>query len=182
MSKKRKIFNWVIFGLAIAINVFILVNAFLDGATSSKESDGFSHAAADVINSISADTITKENFPAFAGFNRKLFGHFLLFVLSGLTTTFSIHNFIKHPKFGKSYLILAFSMAFGVVFATLSELAQFVTDGRVFAFTDILIDSGGYLLGNLIIFIILFVSERKKQKNPELQWNYQQFLVKTQKL
>ena len=164
MSKKRKIFNWVIFGLAIAINVFILVNAFLDGSTSTKESDGFSHAAADVINTVSPNTITNENFPSFAGFNRKLFGHFLLFVLSGLTSTFSIHNFIKYPKWGKSYFILAFSMAFGVVFATLSELAQLTTNGRAFAFTDILIDSGGYLLGNLVIFIILFVKERKVKK------------------
>lgn len=169
MNKKRIIIGWIIFGLAIAINVFILVNGFLDGQTSTKESDGFSHAAADVINSISEDTITEKNFSAFAGFNRKLFGHFLLFVLSGLTSTYSVRFLVKHPKFSKSYFVLAFSMAFGVIWATCSELAQLTTNGRAFAFTDILIDSCGFLFGALIIFIILFVREYKNKNIQELQ-------------
>lgn len=169
MSKKRQILNWVIFGLAVAINVFIIVNALLNGETSAKESDGFSHAAADVINSVAEDTITQENFPAFAGFNRKLFGHFLLFVASGLTSSFSIHNFVHHEKYGRSYFILSFSMAFGVAFATISELCQLMTKGRSFSFIDILIDTGGYLLGTLIIFICLLIQETKIQKHKELQ-------------
>ncbi len=169
MSKKRTIIKWIIFGLAIAINVFILVNGFLNGEASTKESDGFSKAAADVINSVSEDTITKENFPAFAGFNRKLFGHFLLFVCSGLASTFAIHDLISHPKFEKSYFILVFSVGFGVVMAVASELAQLTTDGRAFSGIDILIDSGGYLLGSLVIFLCLFVKERKRKNIQELQ-------------
>ncbi len=169
MSKKRIIFNWVIFALAIAINIFILVNGFLNGDVSTKESDGFSKAAADVINSISEDTITKENFPKFAGFNRKLFGHFLLFTASGLTSTFAVHNFIKHPKLGTSYFVLCFSFLFGALMAVLSELAQLTTSGRAFSGIDILIDSGGYLLGALIIFLCLFICELKKKKTAVLQ-------------
>lgn len=161
MSKKRKVFNWIIFGLAVAINVFIIVNACLTGDVSAKESDGFSRVAADTINSVAADTITEENFPAFAGFNRKLFGHFLLFVASGLTTTFSIHNFLRNPKFSKSYFVLSFSMGFGVVVAVVSELAQLATNGRYFSAFDILIDCGGYLLGSLIVFLCIFISEKK---------------------
>ena len=169
MSKKRTVIKWIIFGLAIAINVFILVNGFLNGEASTKESDGFSKAAADVINSVSENTITEQNFPAFAGFNRKLFGHFLLFTTSGLASTFTLHDFLKHPKLGKSYFILAFSMGFGVVMAVLSELAQLTTTGRAFSGIDILIDSGGYLLGALIVFICLFVSELKKKNIQVLQ-------------
>lgn len=167
MSKKRIVIKWIIFGLAIAINVFILVNGFLNGDVSKQESDGFSHAAADVINSISENTITEKNFPAFAGFNRKLFGHFLLFTTSGLTSTFSIHDFVKHPKLRKSYFVLVFSMVFGVLMAVLSELAQLVTNGRAFSGIDILIDSGGYLLGAIIIFLPLFIKDIKK-KNIEV--------------
>lgn len=169
MSKKRTIIKWIIFGLAIAINVFILVNGFLNGAASTKESDGFSKVAADVINSVSENTITKENFPAFAGFNRKLFGHFLLFVCSGLTSTFAMHDLISHSKFEKSYFILIFSVGFGVVMAVASELAQLTTDGRAFSGIDILIDSGGYLLGSLAIFLCLFVKERKSKNIQESQ-------------
>ena len=169
MSTKRKVIKWVIFGLAIAINVFILVNGFLNGEVSTKESDGFSKAAADVINTVSKDTITEKNFPAFAGFNRKLFGHFLLFVLSGLASTFAIHDLVKHPKYGKSYFIVLWSMVFGVSIATLSELAQLTTNGRAFSGIDILIDSGGYLLGCLIIFLVLFCKERKTKNIKELQ-------------
>lgn len=169
MSKKRIVLKWIIFGLAIAINIFILVNGFLNGKVSTEESDGFSHAAADVINSVVENTITEQNFPAFAGFNRKLFGHFLLFVLSGLTSTFTFHDFIKNKKISKSYFILAISMGFGVVIAVLSELAQLTTSGRAFSGWDILIDSGGYLLGSAIIFIVLFVKEFKNKKTAVLQ-------------
>ena len=169
MSKRRTIVKWIIFGLAIAINVFILVNGFLNGEASTKESDGFSKAAADVINGISENTITEKNFSAFAGFNRKLFGHFLLFVASGLASTFTLHDFIKHPKFGKSYFILLWSMCFGVIMAVASELAQLVTDGRAFSIIDILIDSGGYSLGTLIIFLCFFIKELKNKNNKELQ-------------
>ena len=163
MSKKRIVLKWVIFGLAIAINIFILVNGFLNGKVSTEESDGFSHVAADVINSVAENTITEQNFPAFAGFNRKLFGHFLLFVANGLASTFAFHDFVKQEKLSKSYFILALSMGFGVVIAVLSELAQLTTSGRAFSGWDILIDSGGYLLGGTIIFICLFVRELKSK-------------------
>lgn len=164
MSKKRIIFNWIIFGLAIAVNIFIIVNACLDGATSSKESDGFSHAMADVINSVSEDTITEKNFPEFAGFNRKLFGHFALFALSGLLTTFSIHNFLKDKKLGKYYFVALFSMGFGIVVAAFSELCQLWTKDRGPQFTDVLIDCGGYLLGLLIVIIPVLILYYKKAK------------------
>ena len=169
MSKKRIVFKWIVFGLAIAINIFIIVNGFLNGDVSSKESDGFSKAAADVINSVNEDTITKENFPAFASFNRKLFGHFLLFVASGLTSTFAIHDFVTCPKISKSYFILAISFGFGVVIAVISELAQLTTSGRAFSFMDILIDSGGYLLGSAVIFVIYFAKEIKNKNIQVLQ-------------
>lgn len=164
MSKKRIIFNWIIFGLAIAVNVFIIVNACLDGATSSKESDVFSHAMADVINSVSEDTITEKNFPEFAGFNRKLFGHFALFALSGLLTTFSIHNFLKDKKLGKYYFVALFSMGFGIAVAAFSELCQLWTKDRGPQFTDVLIDCSGYLLGLLIVAIPMLILYYKKAK------------------
>ena len=53
--------------------------------------------------------------------------------------------------------------------AVTSELAQLTTDGRAFSGIDILIDSGGYLLGSLLIFLCLFVKERKNKNIQELQ-------------
>lgn len=164
MSKKRIIFNWIIFGLAIVVNIFIIVNACLDGSTSAKESDNFSHAMADVINTVSEDTITEKNFAEFAGFNRKLFGHFALFALNGLLSTFSIHIFLSGKKIGKYYFVVAISMGFGILIATLSELCQLWTKDRGPQFTDVLIDSGGYLLGLIIVVLPLLIISYKKHK------------------
>ena len=59
-------------------------------------------------------------------------------------------------------------MGFGVVIAVVSELAQLTTSGRAFSGWDILIDSGGYLLGSAIIFIVLFMKEFKNKKTAVL--------------
>ena len=50
--KRKKVLKWIILGIAIAINVFIIVNAFINGEASAKESNNLAHTTADVINAV----------------------------------------------------------------------------------------------------------------------------------
>ena len=57
--KKKQILKWFILAIAVAINLFILINAFINGEASAKESNVIAHTAADVINTIKAIKIPK---------------------------------------------------------------------------------------------------------------------------
>ena len=89
-------------------------------------------------------------------FLRKLFGHFLLFGLSGIFTTLTLLvNIIIITK--KKLLIYGgISIGFGISLASFSELIQSFVPGRAGAFTDVLIDFSGYLLFALIVVFALY--------------------------
>ena len=82
----------------IAINIFILVNAFIVGEKSAAESNKIAHATADVINTVKPETITSQNFPKFAYYIRKSIGHFGLFCVSGLFSTWSIYLMFSNSE------------------------------------------------------------------------------------
>lgn len=155
--KNKKILKWFILGIAIAINVFIIVNAFINGEASAKESNDMAKTTANIINTIKEDTITKENFPKFAFNFRKAVGHFGLFAASGLFSTWSLYLFIGEKKVGYFAYELGMTFALGFLLATLSEFAQKFTEGRTGAWLDVGIDMLGYFLGVLIIMLALLI-------------------------
>ena len=166
--KKSKL-DWILFSiflvLALAINAYIIYHACLNGAKSSEASQGVVEVSEEVVNTISPGTVTPENHDSFATFIRKAFGHFGLFVTSGLLTSLAIYFFIKDFKWYKFYFGIIISFAFGFSLAALTEIIQLNVPNRSGEFTDVLIDSSGYLLGLGIIVLILFLILRKKQKN-----------------
>ena len=155
--KKEIILKWVVLSVAIAINVFILVNAFINGDVSAKESNTVAHTAADVINTVKPETITPKNFDRFAFDIRKVVGHFLLFAFSGGFTTWSLYLFLKKTKVSYFLWILLFTFAFGISLALITELAQIYVDGRTGAWLDVGIDSSGYFIGVLPVILILLI-------------------------
>ena len=170
--KKYQILKWVICSIAIAINLFILINAFRNGEVSAKESNSLAETAANAINTLRPETITPTNFPTFAFNLRKVVGHFGLFALSGGFTSWALYLFVKETKVDYFLYQLAMTLGFGLLLAVITELAQILVDGRYGTFADVGIDFGGYFSGVFLVFLILFLKKSpifKKAKNEENQ-------------
>ena len=158
---KEKFLKWFILSIAIAINLFIIINAFINGEVSAKESNTIAHTTADVINTVKPETITPQNFDRFAFDLRKAVGHFGLFALSGLFSSWATYLFSKDTKAGYFLSQAIMDLSFGFIVALLSEFAQIFVDGRTGAWADVGIDFAGFFLGFLIIFLVFLLRKSK---------------------
>ena len=154
--------------LAVAINAYIIMHSCLDAIESTKASQGVVEVAEDVVNTIRPETITPENHDSFATFIRKAFGHFGLFVASGLLSSLAFFLSIRPLKWPKQYLIVTFSLVFGLAMGIITECIQLTVPGRSGELTDVLIDFSGYLFGTLILGLILFLIIRKLSKKGDV--------------
>lgn len=169
-SKKYLIWTIIVTVLAVAINAYIIMHSCLDAMKSTEASTGVVQVAEDVVNTVSPGTVTPENHDSFASFIRKAFGHFGLFVISGLLSSLAFYLWLKPLSWSKHYLIAAIGLAFGLSIGILTEVIQLNVPGRSGEFTDVLIDFSGYLLGALIISFILFIifiNKNKKSSNAQ---------------
>ena len=167
VSKKYLIWTIIICVLAVAINAYIIVHSCLDAAKSIEASQGVVQVSEDVVNTVSPGTVTPENHDSFATFIRKLFGHFGLFMISGLLTSLAVYLAFNPKKWSKYYLLIIISLVFGLTMGITTELIQLNVPGRSGEFKDVLIDFSGYLLGFLIILLILFLITRKQNKKHQ---------------
>lgn len=165
--KKRQIVKWIMFGIALATNIFILVNGFISGDSSAEESNNIAHFLASIINFFVKDTINPSNFGEFASVVRKLVGHFGLFTFDAVFSTLAIYYFLAEEKWFKFYWFILMSLSLGLVVAILSELAQLVTPDRYGSWADVGIDFGGYFLGFIVVFLVLVLSKKIKIKNNQ---------------
>ena len=159
--KKQKILKWFIFSIAVAINLFILINAFINGEASAKESNTIAHTTADVINAVKPETITPANFDQFAFNLRKAVGHFGLFAFSGAFSTWALYLFIKDTKVGYFVWQLCIGLGYGLLLAIITELAQLFVEGRSGTFADVGIDFAGFFLGFSLVFLIFLLKKSK---------------------
>ena len=169
--KKYNFLKWFILSIAVAINLFILINAFITGEASAKESNTIAHTAADVINTVKPNTITPKNFPTFAFNLRKAVGHFGLFALSGGFTSWALYLFIKNTKVKWFVYQLSMTLGYGLLLASITELTQIFVDGRTGTFADIGIDFGGYFLGVFLVFLILLLKKSPIFKREKTSGN-----------
>lgn len=161
--KRYSIIQWIVIFLAIAINVFIIVNSCLPAGPSTQESNWVVEPAKNVINTIKANTINETNYNSFAHVIRKLVGHFSLFLLSGILTTLSIKIIYYNAK--QYFLVfIIFSCISGLFLAILTEFIQLLVPGRSGEILDVLIDFGGYLLATLIIGLIIYLKRKKMSR------------------
>ena len=167
ISKKYLILTIVFCVLAVAINAYIIMHSCLDAVASTEQSQGVVQVSEDVVNTVAPGTITPENHDSFASFIRKAFGHFGLFVVSGLLSPTALYLLINPFKWSKHYLNVIIGLSFGLIIAITTEVIQLSIPGRSGEFTDVLIDFSGYLLGALIVGLILFLILRKKNKKAD---------------
>ena len=151
--------------LALAINGYIIMHSCLNAAESTKASAGVTDFVKNFINFFKHDAINDSNYGSFSTFIRKAFGHFGLFVVSGLFTSLALYLSLSPYSWSKHYINVMFSLAFGLFMGLLTELIQLSVPGRSGEITDVLIDFSGYLVGTLIMGLILFLVIRKVRKN-----------------
>ena len=113
LSKKYLIWTIIVSVLALAINVYIIVHSCLNASQSTDASKGVVDMMENVVNTIAPGTVTPSNYDSFATFIRKAFGHFGLFMVSGLLTSISIF-FVSTPV-----PLISFSFSFSFLFLIL---------------------------------------------------------------
>ena len=162
-NKRHLIFTIVVSALALAMNVFIIVQACLNGETSSSSSGFLVNILKSFINVFNKETINEDNIGTFTTVVRKLIGHFGFFAISGALTTWSVYLITYYFKNYKHYMGIIFSLCFGLFLGGLTELIQVFVPGRGPQVTDVLIDFGGYILGAAIVILILAIHIRRKE-------------------
>lgn len=165
-NKIRDILKWVFLVLALGWSIFLIINGIIPGGESKAQSDSVAHVVEDAINTVSPGTINPSNFDSFAFTIRKLLGHFLAFTLDGILISICVFFFLINQKWYKFYFPMLIAFSAGFVVAGISELIQLFTAGRSGQWSDIFIDLGGYVLGMVIIFLILFLT---KNLDPRYQ-------------
>lgn len=158
--KKEKILKWIIFSIAIAINLFILVNSFLVGDASTAESNAVTSTAANAINGIVPGSITNNNLENFIVIIRKVFGHFGLFGISGVFSSWALYLFLKDTKWSYFLTLILFSLVIGFAIAWLSEFVQLFIPGRSGSVNDVGIDMLGYFIGVLLVIFVNFLAKK----------------------
>lgn len=164
ISKKYLILTIIICVLAVAINAYIIMHSCLDAAESTKASSQVVEVTEEVVNTVSPGTITTSNRESFASFIRKAFGHFGLFVISGLLSSLAFYLLLNPLKGSKYYQTIIISLEFGLLMGLLTETIQLSVDGRSGELTDVLIDFSGYIFGFLIILLALLLIIRHRNK------------------
>ena len=170
--KKRNILKWIIFVIAIAINLFILANSFVSGDASTVESSAVVSTTAGIVNGISPGLVNNGNLEGFTGLIRKLFGHFGLFAVSGAVTTWAAYLFLRETKFNSFWSIGGNSLFVGLAVAFISELIQVFMPGRNGSAADVAIDMIGYFIGVLLVILIIFLAKKRisSQTEQEEKW------------
>lgn len=150
--------------LTIGLNAFIIYQACLPGAESTGWSDPVTKVAADIVNDIKPDTINDSNIEDFSGVIRKLVGHFGLFGISGIFSSFAAYFMMTGGTKIKHYIQIIIALAFGLFIAALTEFIQYYVPGRSGEVLDSLIDFAGYFLGVMGIYLILLLIKNHKEK------------------
>ena len=145
------------------MNIFIIVQACLNGETSSSSSGMLVNLLKSFINLFNKEAINESNIGEFTQVIRKLFGHFGFFAISGGLTSWSVYLVSYYLKKYKHFMGIIFTLCFGLFLAGLTELIQAFVPGRSPQITDVLIDFGGYLLGTGIVLLIVFIHLRRKE-------------------
>lgn len=164
MKNKRYLVATIIVAvLAVSLNLFIILQSCLNGDRSTESSGFVVELFKSIINAFHKETINDSNIGTFTHVIRKLVGHFGLFLVDGMITSWSIYLFSYYLKKYKHWYGLVFSLFFGLFIAGLTEVIQSFIPGRSGEIVDVLIDYGGYILGTGIIVLIVLLKEKKNK-------------------
>lgn len=160
--KNKKLF-YLFLSISVLIFVVIMWLSLTGGKQSSNQSSQFGNVVGELLppTSNGQGGISKpiKTDPKFQFFIRKAFGHFGLF----FGFAFFVNLTFLQTKL-KYYISGIGSFLIGVGTASLSELMQFIPEGRGASIKDVLIDSSGYLACVIIFAIYLFFIYKYNKK------------------
>ena len=168
-DKRYTVVGWVLFVLSLVINAFIIYQSCLNGDASTSSSGAISDFIKNILNGIFPNLINEGNIGAYHAFIRKFVGHFSLFLVDGLITSWSLYYLLELTKLKKWWIKIIVSASFGLFMAILTECIQLSIPGRAGSPIDILIDYAGYVIGLGIIVLIYFLIYRHHKKKAVLQ-------------
>lgn len=147
--------------ITTALSIFIILSSCLTGNQSTEQSGFIVNLFKSIINFFSPDAINPYNIDSFSAIIRKLVGHFGLFLVLGIFTSFSFSMYINDISFIKKKRLLSIFiiLTYGMLLAMLTERIQLFIPNRSGEIKDILIDFSGYLLSSFPI--LLFYKYRK---------------------
>lgn len=162
-TKVYKITALIISLLYIGWAVFLIVEAFMNGEASSKQSNGVTEVVVETVNEIAGHEVIKNDEETRA-IVRKVLGHFGGFFILAILSSFA-YFMIFYKKIALP-IILSFTN--GLALAFITEFIQLFKDGRSGEIKDVLIDYSGFLLSGIIITLILSIVRYKRNK-PNLK-------------
>lgn len=167
MNKKTKIVFIIFLVLAVALNLFILVNAFIPGEESTVVASPIVKLCAAICNFFNRGSVPDPIPEDFIVLVRKLIGHFSCFLVDGVITTFVVLLGYKN-KLKNIYLTLI-SIGYGVALAGLTEIIQIFIPGRVGSIVDVFYDALGYIVGAFILYLAysLIITHKKEKASEE---------------
>ncbi|MBR3241687.1 MAG: VanZ family protein [Parasporobacterium sp.] len=146
--KKRQI---IFILITAAIMVFIFLQSALPADLSQKESNFLVPFISNLFH-INADS---------ASFVIRKTAHFLEYTLLGISLGLTTHSLLVYNN-RKLVVSGLLAWAIGTVYAVTDEFHQQFVSGRSCELRDMLIDSGGVLLGVLIISLILALNRHRR--------------------
>ena len=135
--KQKSFYIWLFFSILVAVAIFI--SSSIEGSDSGAASMAIADRLANLIG-LSSETMN---------FLVRKSAHFTVFAL----LAFCLVGTFKHINTKKKYVLL---IAWGIasLYGILDEVHQYFVPGRVFAITDMLINSAGALFGVFIMYLL----------------------------
>ena len=167
-NNRIKWVKWILFGFAIILNAYIIMQSCLNANDSTNQSGFVFNIVKTILNGIHPNAINDGNANWWHGFIRKAIGHFGLFAFDGVMTSWALYYFLEDIKQTRKWWIkIIISAVFGLLIASITEIIQLVVPGRAGDIKDVLIDYGGYVLGLGIIVLIYWLIYRHRNKKEK---------------
>ena len=159
--KTKKTIRAISFVLAVGIMLFIFTMSAQDATESSATSGSIIRLIAPILNwnfGNLSEAGQAEFISSLQHIVRK-FAHFSIYTALGFFLSTGMFTFSKL----KIYSRVAVGFLIGAVYAVTDEIHQSFIPGRSCELRDVLIDSGGVMLGVAIIFLIYNIYKQRKK-------------------
>lgn len=159
MNTKHKIAFYINVVLSITIMVIIFLFSTESGEISADRSSSLKTALLNLLSPVLPDIIID-----FLNAHIRQLAHFTLYFALGLTSSIAIREWYILHSSKKALTLCTYAIALGicVLYAISDELHQYFVPGRSCRIIDIAIDTSGALLSNTLVYVINYISLRRK--------------------